>query len=72
VEKKNKFLLSRAPTGAEDMIVKVIYSSGVQSVIPSSKYVISGRQITITDYELMLSLSGKDRISINYQPKTAE
>lgn len=68
--KTGTFTLQRSPTGEEDMIVTILHGDGTSSVVPSSKYVISGKQLRITDLNVILSFSASDRISINYQPKT--
>ncbi|MCM2278511.1 MAG: hypothetical protein NDJ89_10595 [Oligoflexia bacterium] len=70
IAKKSTFYLDRAPTGSEDMLIKVLHADGTSTVIPADKYVISGKTIVITDQNLVLSLAATDQISINYQPKT--
>ena len=71
IAKRSTFILSRAPTGSEDMIVSIIHGNGGgQSVIPSTDFTISGTSLKITDYNLILSLSSTDVININYQPKS--
>ncbi len=71
ISKKSTFTLARAPTAQEDMIVKVVHADGSETVIPSTKYTISGKSIIITDSAIVLSFSATDKVSINYQPKTA-
>lgn len=68
VTKMGTFTLARAPTAQEDMIVKVVHADGSSTVIPSSDYVISGKDIII-DSDVVLGFASTDRISINYQPK---
>ena len=69
LQKRSTFILSRAPTGSEDMIVSIIHLDGGQIAIPSSKISITGRRLMITDYSLVLSFVSTDKITINYQPK---
>ncbi|HCM40551.1 MAG: hypothetical protein A2070_03795 [Bdellovibrionales bacterium GWC1_52_8] len=70
IENKSTFTLERAPTGTEDMIVKVLHEDGTTTIIPSDKYVVSGKQLIITDQDLVLGFSSTDQVLINYQPKT--
>ncbi len=70
IEKKSTFYLSRAPTGAEDMIVKVIHKDLSETQVPSEKFAIKGKSIQFLDQKFVLGLSSTDKISINYQPKT--
>jgi hypothetical protein len=62
--------LKRAPTGQEDMIVLIIRDGGAITKLNNSQYTVSGKTLTITDVNFVLSLTAKDRIYINYQPKT--
>lgn len=71
IEKKSVFTLDRAPTGSEDMIIRVNHADGTSTIIPESKYLIDGKSIRITDEDFVLGLSRTDTIAINYQPKTA-
>ncbi len=70
IEKKSTFILERTPTGAEDMIVAVKHADGTQSIVPENIYTISGKVLTITDQNYVLSLKATDAIVINYQPKS--
>lgn len=70
VEKKAVYVLQRAPTGQEDMIVSIRHADGTIQIIPPEDYTISDKTLTITNYNLILSLSSTDRVLINYQPKT--
>jgi hypothetical protein len=70
IEKKATFTLARAPTGEEDMIVWIRHADGTSTVVPPSKYVISGKQLIITDLDFVLTFSATDAIVINYQPKS--
>lgn len=70
VQKKSTFILKRAPTGEEDMVVKVVHKDGSISVVPGSKYVVNDKVLQITDVDFVLSLAAGDQIKINYQPKT--
>ncbi|MFL5812383.1 MAG: hypothetical protein ACJ763_02300 [Bdellovibrionia bacterium] len=67
--KKSTFPLSRIPTGQEDMIVTLVHGDGSSTVIPASKYTISGSNIVINDQALVLSFAATDTINVNYQPK---
>jgi hypothetical protein len=67
--KKSTFPLSRVPTGQEDMIITLIHADGSSTVIPSSKYTISGNSVVITDQALVLSFAATDRLDVSYQPK---
>lgn len=71
VQKKGIFTLDRAPTGQDDMIVKIIHSNRSETVVQNSDYIIEGKTLKITDVDFLLTLSDSDSISINYQPKTA-
>jgi hypothetical protein len=71
VEKKSTFTLSRAPTNSEEMIITILHEDGSVFVVPSSEFIISGKSIVFTSQDFVLSLSSTDRVSINYQPKTA-
>jgi hypothetical protein len=70
IQQKSTFTLSRAPTSSEDMIIEVLHADGTTTVIDSTEYSINGKQVTITDLNLVLGFSSTDKISINYQPKT--
>ncbi len=70
IDKKSTFVLGRAPTGEEDMIVSILHADGSVTVIPADKYVINGKSLIITDSDLILNLAASDKIVINYQPKT--
>lgn len=71
VAKKSVFELKRAPTGTEDLIFLIKHANGTATAVRPDQYVISAKTITITDYNLVLSFSATDQISISYQPKTA-
>jgi len=71
VTKKSTFNLSRAPTSGEDMQMSIIHADGTTLILDSSTYVVNGKQVTFTDPNYVLSLAATDKISINYQPKTA-
>jgi hypothetical protein len=70
VQKKATFKLSRAPTSQEQMIVKIRHQDGSETLIPSSDYVVAGLFVTITNQNIVLSLSATDKLIINYQPGT--
>ena len=66
----NTFTLARAPTSTEDMIVSVQHIDGTTTVVPPADYSLSGKVLTITNTDFILSLAPTDQILINYQPKT--
>lgn len=70
VTKKSTFTLSRAPSGKEEMLVSIVHADGSETVVPSSYYVISGKDLVFLDQSFVLSLSATDHVVINYQPKT--
>jgi len=70
IEHKSVFTLVRAPTGTEEMIVRVFRADGSVETIPADKFVVDGKKLIITDLDLVLGFSASDQISINYQPKT--
>jgi hypothetical protein len=71
VGKKGTFILSRAPSGQEDMIVTITHVDGSATVVSPSQYTITGKTLTIFDLNVVLSFVATDKISISYQPKTA-
>ncbi len=71
IQKKSTFTLARAPTSTEQMLVQIIHQNGSTLFVPSSQYTISSKNLTFTDPNFVLSLAATDRVSINYQPKTA-
>ncbi len=68
--KRGTFTLKREPTGSEDMIVTIIHTNGSTDVISSSNYTVSGRTLTLTDVNYILSLVSTDQIAVNYQPRS--
>jgi hypothetical protein len=70
VQKKSVFNLARAPTGMEEIIVLIKHSDGTVTPVKSSQYKVAGKQLTITDYNFMLSLSAADHVAISYQPSS--
>ncbi len=70
VQKKGVFVLNREATGEEDMIVKVRHANGSEDVIPSSDYTVSGKTLTITNQDLVLSFTSTDLIVVSYQPRS--
>ena len=70
VSKKATFQLSRAPTSEEEMIVWIVHVDGSRTLIPADKYTVSGTTLTITDDDVVLSLTDTDHILVNYQPST--
>ena len=69
VAKEGTFTLVREPSGTEDMIVTVVHGDGTTTTVNSNQFTITGKILTITDLNFILSLSSTDRININYQPK---
>jgi hypothetical protein len=72
VERKATFLLTREPTGSEDMQVKVLHADGSSVLIPASEYVIQGKTLTLTSLDRVLAFSSTDQVLINYQPRFSE
>ena len=70
LQKKSTFTLTRAPTTSEDTIVTIMHQDGTTQLVTAAHYAIAGNNLTITDQDLLLSLSSTDQITINYQPKT--
>ncbi len=70
IEKAGTFTLERAPTGEEEVVLKVVHADGSSTVIDRSKYSISGLTITIDDVDTILTFAAGDHISIFYQPST--
>jgi len=70
VSKKAVFVLARAPTGQEDMIIKIRRADGSEIIVRNNQYTISGKILTITDSALVLSFTATDSLLVNYQPKT--
>jgi hypothetical protein len=68
--KTGTFLLARAPTSEEDMAVQIVHEDGSATLVPQDKFVISGKELMITDLDLILSFDSTDKILINYEPKT--
>lgn len=47
----NEFYLQREPTGAEDMVMTLVFSNGFQLIVPRDEYNVEGRLVTInTEY----------------------
>ncbi len=70
VAKKSVFTLARAPTGSEDIIFMIRHIDGSIEVVSPSQYTLSGKTVTVTDYNFLLTLSATDRIEIAYQPRS--
>jgi hypothetical protein len=70
VQKKGIFTLTRAPTGEEDMLVKIRHENGSETIVSPDKYEVSGKTLTITDDDVILGLAATDVFIINYQPRT--
>ncbi|OFZ82244.1 MAG: hypothetical protein A2603_00975 [Bdellovibrionales bacterium RIFOXYD1_FULL_55_31] len=70
LNKKAIFQLQRAPTTTEEMTVAIKHADGTLTVLLPSQFTVSGKVLTITDLDFLLSLANTDQIIINYQPKT--
>ncbi len=70
IDRKSTFTLERAPTGQEDMIVSIRHSDGSQSIVPTSEYTVTGKDVKFLNYSFVLNLSATDSIIVSYQPKT--
>ena len=70
IQQRSVFTLSEAPGPLEDLVLTIVRSDGTSSVIPKLSYSVSGTTVTITDFDLLLSLTSSDRITISYIPKT--
>lgn len=68
--KRGVFTLKRAPTGTEDMIVRILHEGGTVTNVSSADYTVSGTTLTLTSVAFVLSLSATDKIYINYQPRS--
>lgn len=71
IQKRASFKLSRAPTNQEEMIVAILHSDGRVTTLRSTQYSINGATVSITDLNFILTLGTGDRITIDYQPRTA-
>lgn len=71
ITKVGTFVLDRAPTSKDDMIVKVVHDNGSQTYVPNESFEIDGKILQITDLEFLLSLEESDTFIINYQPNGA-
>lgn len=71
IQKKSSFTLAREATGSEDMIITIVHEDGTKSILKETQYQISGKELTITDSDVVRGFSKGDKISVNYQPKTA-
>ncbi|NCN28379.1 hypothetical protein GW915_12500 [bacterium] len=72
VAKKSTFQLRFAPTAKEDMIVKIIRENGDEVVVRADQYEFEGKSLTITDFNLVLSLKSTDSLSVDYQPSSLD
>ncbi len=70
IERAGTFQLTRPPTGAEDMIVRIRHSDSSSTTIPSSDFTVSGTTLRITNLNWILGYQVGDQIIINYQPKS--
>ena len=70
IENKSTFTLVRAPTGTEDMIVKVLHEDGTVTIIPAIDYIEDGKKLIITNQDTILGFTATDQVLISYQPKT--
>jgi hypothetical protein len=53
------------------MIVKIVHADGSSYTLLNTQYTVTGRTLTITDQNLVLSFSSTDSISVDYQPSSA-
>jgi hypothetical protein len=65
---KGTFTLQVIPKSKADVIVEIVHADGSMTVIPAANYSISGKTLTITDLNTVLSFVSTDQIVINYQP----
>lgn len=49
-------------------LVKVLHVNGTELIVKDSQYEIQGKNIQITDIDLLMSLKSTDKISVNYIP----
>jgi hypothetical protein len=70
VGKKATFILDRAPTGQEDMVVSIKHIDGSVTVLLASQFTVVDRTLTITDMNVVLGFKSTDQVSIAYQPST--
>lgn len=70
IEKKGTFKLDRAPLSAEDIQIRILHQDGSSSVVSTNLYTVSGKTLTISDINFLLTLNATDQISITYNPKT--
>ncbi len=68
VEKKGTFTLTREPTGDEEMVVAVKHANGTTTTLSSTQFSVSGKTLSITDIDFILSLTSTDLLSVDYQP----
>ncbi len=72
VAKKSTFQLRFAPTQKSDMIVKIIRENGQIDIVAHDQYEFEGKSLTITDFNLVLSLKSTDNLSVDYQPSSLD
>lgn len=70
IEKKSVFKLKRAPTGEEDLIVKIIHANNTETLVSYDEFVIEGMVLRFTDEDFVLGLLDTDKVFIDYQPKS--
>jgi hypothetical protein len=71
IDRFRSFSLKREPVGNEQILVEVVKTDGTRSQIPSNRWTRSGKVLTITDTQFLLSINTGDRVVVSYQPKTA-
>ena len=72
IAKKSAFQLKFAPTDKSEMIVKILREDGTEDIVEHSQYEFEGKELTITDLNLVLSLKSKDELFVDYQPSSLE
>lgn len=71
VASKSTFTLALPATGQAEAIVTVVHVDGTTTIVSPSQYTLVGTVLTLTDVDLVLSLSATDTIQISYQPAAA-
>lgn len=72
VSKRSTFQLRFAPTQKADIILEIQRENGNSEIIAEEDYEFEGKTLTITNIELVLSLSSEDNLFIDYQPSSLD
>lgn len=72
VSKRSTFQLRFAPTQKADIILRVLRENGQSQDIAEEDYEFEGKTLTITNFDLVLSLSSEDSLFIDYQPSSLD